>query len=212
MDYGSYQGGPATPVSPSQYGAGPPHSPYPPPPPSATAQSMDPADLLLQHFPEASKLSREDLDELLRSPEYFDSFFGTLPQTRALYASHEQALRQNQELTDKNLALRERHEALKAETQRAFDDAISLQQRWHSHIQPAQQEVYKRFTPNVQLARLRTAAYEQDRLSEHLISSLQEGTLSPDEFAKQFKEIRRLYYRRAGQVDKFNAGQVEWRD
>ena len=101
---------------------------------------------------------------------------------------------------------------MKAETQQAFDDARSLQQKWHSHVHPTQQDAYKRFTPNVQLARLRTAAYDQDRLSEHLISSLQEGTLSPDEFAKQFKEVRRLYYRRAGQIDKFNAGQVEWRD
>lgn len=114
--------------------------------------------------------------------------------------------------TEKNISVRERHEALKAETQAAFDEARSLQQRWHSHVQPSQDEVYKRFTPNVQLARLRTAAYDQDRLSEHLISSLQEGALSPDEFAKQFKEVRRIYYRRAGQIDKFNAGQVEWRD
>lgn len=113
---------------------------------------------------------------------------------------------------EKNIAIRERHEALKAETKQAFDDARSLQQRWHAHILPSQDEAYKRFTPTVQLARLRTAAYDQDRLSEHLISSLQEGTLSPDEFAKQFKEVRRLYYRRAGQVDKLNAGQVEWRD
>lgn len=45
--------------------------------------------------------SREDLNEMLRSPDYFDAFFGTLPQTRAIYAAHEQALRQNRELTGK---------------------------------------------------------------------------------------------------------------
>ena len=70
----------------------------------------------------------------------------------------------------------------------------------------------QRFAPNVQLARLRTALSDHDRLSEHLVNSLSEGTISPDEFARQFKEIRRVYYRRHAHADKFANGQVEWRD
>lgn len=38
-----------------------------------------------------------------------------------------------------------------------------------------------------------------------------EGTLEPDDFAKQFKEIRKLYYRRGAQTEKWLNGQVEWR-
>ena len=44
---------------------------------------------------------------------------------------------------DKNMQLREGHEALKRDTQAAFDDARSLQARWHQHVVPAQAEAYK---------------------------------------------------------------------
>ena len=42
--------------------------------------------------------SREDLEELLRSPAYFDAFFGTLPQTLAMHKEHEELLKANEEL------------------------------------------------------------------------------------------------------------------
>lgn len=130
--------------------------------------------------------SREDLEEILRSPAYFDAFFGTLPQTMAMYKEHEELLKANLEvtgkllllffllaitcnaetpaetgspfallvpctrfnlwwrtLTAKNMALKERHEALKKETSDAFNDAHSLQHKWHNEIVPAQDEVYK---------------------------------------------------------------------
>lgn len=131
--------------------------------------------------------SREDLEEMLRSPAYFDAFFGTLPQTMAMYKEHEELLKANEEVTctrtfsiaplpyianslppspirfvrlhgyprhysptttisttsAKNMALRERHEALKKETSDAFNDARSLQHKWHNEIVPAQDEVYK---------------------------------------------------------------------
>jgi len=45
--------------------------------------------------------------------------------------------------TAKNMALRERHETLKKETKDAFNDARSLEHRWHNEIVPAQDEVYK---------------------------------------------------------------------
>lgn len=35
---------------------------------------------------------------MLRTPDYFDAFFGTLPQTIALYKEHEAALKANQEV------------------------------------------------------------------------------------------------------------------
>lgn len=46
-------------------------------------------------------------------------------------------------LVAKNMALKERHEALKRETSEAFNDARSLQHKWHNEIVPAQDEVYK---------------------------------------------------------------------
>jgi Modifier of rudimentary (Mod(r)) protein len=43
--------------------------------------------------------SREDLEDLLRDPTYFDAFFGTLDRVQALYDAHDELLRRNEELT-----------------------------------------------------------------------------------------------------------------
>lgn len=49
--------------------------------------------------------SREDLEEMLRSPAYFDAFFGTLPQTLAMFKEHEELLKANEELTGELTAM-----------------------------------------------------------------------------------------------------------
>lgn len=43
---------------------------------------------------------------MLRSPAYFDAFFGTLPQTLAMYKEHEELLKANEELTGEFLQYR----------------------------------------------------------------------------------------------------------
>lgn len=42
---------------------------------------------------------------MLRSPAYFDAFFGTLPQTLAMYKEHEELLKANEELVGAYLFL-----------------------------------------------------------------------------------------------------------
>lgn len=70
----------------------------------------------------------------------------------------------------------------------------------------------QRFAPKLQLSRLRTASSDQDRLSEQLVQSLQNGTIDMDTFSSQYREVRRIYYRRALQTEKFEKGQVDWRE
>lgn len=71
----------------------------PAPQPAAPSSSSDPAELLLSQFPSTSKLTREDLEELLRNPAYFDAYFGTLPQVLALEKEHEEQLHRNIEMS-----------------------------------------------------------------------------------------------------------------
>lgn len=70
-------------------------------PPHTMPTSSDPADLFLQEFPELAKLSREDLEEALRTPAYFDALFGTLPSVKAIYDEHESFLQRNVDITGK---------------------------------------------------------------------------------------------------------------
>jgi hypothetical protein len=69
----------------------------------------------------------------------------------------------------------------------------------------------KRFDLKAQLARLRTATSEHDHLSESLASSFQDGEVDEDEFVRQYLEVRRVYHRRALQVQKMAEDKVEWR-
>lgn len=39
-----------------------------------------------------------------------------------------------------------------------------------------------------------------------------DGRLSMDDFSRQYKDVRRLYYRRALQTEKFEKGQVDWQE
>lgn len=41
------------------------------------------------------------------------------------------------------MALKEQHQALKADSQAAFDDARRLQERWHQHTVLQQAEAYQ---------------------------------------------------------------------
>jgi ESCRT-I complex subunit VPS37 len=70
----------------------------------------------------------------------------------------------------------------------------------------------QRFDMKPQLARLRTATSDHDHLSESLASSFQDGDMEEDEFARQYLEVRRIYHRRALQVQKMCDGKVIWRD
>ena len=69
----------------------------------------------------------------------------------------------------------------------------------------------QRFTPSAQLARLRAATSNQDHLSEQLVASFIEGGMSEEDFARQFKEVRRVYHRRQVCLDKWEKGSVVWR-
>ncbi|KAG9050110.1 hypothetical protein FS837_007634 [Tulasnella sp. UAMH 9824] len=147
------------------------------------------ATQLLQEFPELSKLSREDLEDLLADPTYFQATFFSLDKVKVLLKSQaelgtaNEALAQyqrgagtsyltthNRAAAERNLALQEELYRLRAETQAAFDDAKALQARW-KEVDKEQKDAYSRLTPSFLLMRLRHATTAQDELSENLASS-----------------------------------------
>ena len=86
-------------------------------------------------------------------------------------------------------------------------------------------KVLQRFTPQFLLMRLRHSTTAQDDASEALASSFVQqlpshsdsipGTsrgMEVDEFIKEFRELRKVYHKRAMWGEKWGNGQVIWRE
>ncbi|TDL23303.1 hypothetical protein BD410DRAFT_897743 [Rickenella mellea] len=177
------------------------------------------ASPLLTEYPELSHLSREDLEDLLNDPAYFQAFFHSLPRVKAVLDGQVELGLANETVAKSNLSLQERLYALRQETNDAFTEAKSLEARW-AQVDREQKELYQRYNQQFLLMRLRHATTAQDDASEALASSFVQHTPSAgetngkdvDDFVKEFKELRKTYHKRVMWGDKWAAGKVLWRD
>ncbi|KAJ3491703.1 hypothetical protein NLI96_g528 [Meripilus lineatus] len=175
------------------------------------------ATQLLAEFPELSHLTREDLEDLLNDPQYFQAIFHTLNQVKALYQARAELGLANETIAGNSLTLQEPLYKLRSDTKDAFDDAKRLEARW-KEVEKEQREVYQRFSPQFLLMRLKHATTAQDEASEALASSFVQGPPADptnlsngrdvDEFVKEFRELRKTYHKRVIWGDRWSAGQV----
>jgi len=186
------------------------------------------ATLLLAQFPELSHLSREEFEDLLTNPVYFQAMFHSLHRVKELYQYQADLGMANEAIARNNMALQEVLYQLRSETLGAFNEAKSLEERWKT-LEKEQKEVYQRFTPQFLLMRLRHSVTAQDEASEALATTFVQqqptpsggsgsGTGTPmngtevDLFVQRFKEVRKIYHKRAIWSDKWANGQVAWRE
>ena len=102
---------------------------------------------------------REDLEDLLIDPVYFQTIFHSLGYVKDLYRSQSELGMANEAIarmydvvfdvppnpyTGNNLALQQRLYDLRAETKDAFDEAKRLEARW-KELEREQKEVYQVF-------------------------------------------------------------------
>ncbi|KAG6854121.1 hypothetical protein C0991_010285 [Blastosporella zonata] len=176
----------------------------------------------LEEFPELAHLSREDLEDLLTDPLYFQALFHSLDRVKTLYQGQAELGMANESIANNNLRLEENLYHLRSETQGAFNEAKALESRW-IELEREQKEVYQRFTPQFLLMRLKHSTTAQDDASEALASAfiqqqVHPGTSTPtggagvDEFIKEFKELRKVYHKRAMWGERWGDGKIAWRD
>ena len=105
---------------------------------------------------------REDLEDLLIDPVYFQTIFHSLGYVKDLYRSQSELGMANEAIarmynvvlgvprtdsnpfTENNLALQQRLYDLRSETKDAFDEAKRLESRW-KELEKEQKEVYQVF-------------------------------------------------------------------
>ncbi|KAF7365107.1 Vacuolar protein-sorting-associated protein 37 1 [Mycena venus] len=181
---------------------------------------------LLNDFPELADLSREDLEDLLNDPVYFQAIFHSLSRVKAMYQSQAELGMANESIAKHNFELQEPLYRLRTETQEAFDDAKNLEARWKD-VEREQREVYQRFSPQFLLMRLKHSKTAQDDASEALASAfVQQSSTSDygagtpngnagkeiDDFVREFKDMRKIYHKRVIWEDRWSSGLVNWRD
>ncbi|EIW59713.1 uncharacterized protein TRAVEDRAFT_167218 [Trametes versicolor FP-101664 SS1] len=177
---------------------------------------------LTADFPELANLSREDLEDLLADPAYFQAIFHSLPQVKLLYQGQADLGSANETIAKNNLAYQEDLYRLRSETQEAFDSAKSLEARW-KELEKEQREAYQRYDPQFLLMRLRHATIAQDDLSEARANAFVQGSASDpdpvpltgkdiDDFVKEFRELRKTYHKRVMWGERWAAGDVAWRN
>ncbi|KAM6494090.1 Modifier of rudimentary (Mod(r)) domain containing protein [Amanita muscaria] len=181
---------------------------------------------LLQEFPELAHYSRQDLEDMLIDPTYFQAVFHSLETVKVMYQSQTELSMANEAIARRNLILQDSLYQLRSETKDAFDEAKRLEARWKG-LEKEQREVYQRFSPQFLHMRLRHSLTSQDDKSEAVASEFvheQASTTASatwsannngpeiDKFIKDYKELRKIYHKRAIWNEKWNIGQVEWRD
>ncbi|KAF8349208.1 hypothetical protein F5887DRAFT_482680 [Amanita rubescens] len=171
------------------------------------------ATKLLQEYPELSAYSRQDLEEMLLDPNYFLAFFHSLEKVKVMYQSQTELSMANEAIARHNLELQENLYQLRSETKEAFDEAKGLEARW-KELEKEQKEVHQRFSPQFLHLRLRHAITAQDDKSEALASEFVQGQhgLEIEGFVKEYKELRKVYHKRAIWNERWSNGQVEWDD
>lgn len=103
---------------------------------------------------------REDLEDMLADPAYFQAIFHTLPKLKELYKGQEELGHANETIAsaltpspfgcnsshiktpDQNLALQDELYKLRSDTKDAFDESKALEARW-TELQREQREVYQ---------------------------------------------------------------------
>ncbi|EGG04365.1 uncharacterized protein MELLADRAFT_108521 [Melampsora larici-populina 98AG31] len=182
-------------------------------------------DQLSEDFPEISKLSKEDLQDLLKDEEYFNSRFILLNEVKSLFENQSGLIAANEviakfiqvyislieyDVVEKNLSLKDQLTKVRDETSLAFDHTHSLMKQFQE-LTKEQNELYLPFGEQSNRSRLLTALHESNQLTENLSSEfVEEGLIEEDVFVKEFKEERIKFYKRSIIVDRWNQGKIKW--
>ncbi|CEG77743.1 hypothetical protein RMATCC62417_12442 [Rhizopus microsporus] len=168
------------------------HRPLPPIPP------MMPSN---PEYAAISKLSPEEVEELIYNETAFELFFYNLERVKNLKIFHEDLRNGNEMLAHKNLSREDELIKLRSEVVNSHLKYKADKQDFEAK-EKLQQEAFNRFSSSTVLTRLKASVYESDELSESVAQSFLDGNLNNESFVKQFREFRKVYHLRASKLEK----------
>ncbi|KAI8638750.1 hypothetical protein BD408DRAFT_393458 [Parasitella parasitica] len=177
------------------------YSVRPPPPIPSTSTSTSSTIPMNPEYTAISKLSPEQMEELLSNETAFDIFFHSLDRVKNLRTFQEELLSGNEQLAHKNLSKEDQLLKLRSEVEILHGQFKSDKIEFESK-EKLQHEAYNRFSSSTVLTRLKASVYESDELSESVAQSFLDGNLDNDSFVKQFREFRKVYHLRASKLER----------
>ncbi|CEI93719.1 hypothetical protein RMCBS344292_07948 [Rhizopus microsporus] len=156
------------------------HRPLPPIPP------MMPSN---PEYAAISKLSPEEVEELLYNETAFELFFYNLERVKNLKIFHEDLRNGNEMLAHKNLSREDELIKLRSEV-------VNLHLKYKADKQDFEAK------EKLQQEAFNASVYESDELSESVAQSFLDGNLNNESFVKQFREFRKVYHLRASKLEK----------
>ncbi|CAH7669444.1 hypothetical protein PPACK8108_LOCUS4066 [Phakopsora pachyrhizi] len=168
-------------------------------------------DQLSREFPEVGNLSKEDLQDLLSDPDYFQAIVTKIPEINNVLESHRGLITANQSLAENNLKLRPRLESMRDETILEFGRANELRRKFEE-LYNQQLELYSNFGETSSRSRLLTALHESERFSESLSNSFIDQTerIEEETFVKQFREERIKFHKLNWVSELWSSGKLDW--
>ncbi|KAI8380285.1 hypothetical protein BD560DRAFT_387692 [Blakeslea trispora] len=170
-----------------------------PPPPIPSHLNTAPAVNL--EYSAISRLSQEDVEELLQNETAFEIFFNSLDAVKNLKNFQEDLRNANEQLAHKHLSREDQVIKARSEVEALFNQ-FHLSKLEFDQKEKLQQEAYNRFSSATVLTRLKASVYESDELSESVAQSFLDGNLDNDSFVKQFNEFRKVYHLRASKLER----------
>ncbi|KAI9478412.1 MAG: hypothetical protein EXX96DRAFT_247109 [Benjaminiella poitrasii] len=177
------------------------YSSRPPPPIPSAASNKNSISMSNLEYNTISKLSFEQIEELLQNETAFDIFFHSLDRVKNLKAFQEDLRNGNEQLAHKNLSREDQLVKLRAEIENLHSQ-IMVDKLVFEEKERLQQEAFNRFSSSTVLTRLKASVYESDELSESVAQSFLDGNLDNDSFVKQFREFRKVYHLRASKLER----------
>ncbi|KAJ1678802.1 hypothetical protein EV182_003329 [Spiromyces aspiralis] len=165
--------------------------------------------LLQSKYPTFANKSLQDVEDLLKYPELFHSYFEGLEDVQKMHLSRAELFAQRRQLAEQNLRHMEELEKLRSTVKEQETLAESLNLAF-SQLVHVQAEALRPYMPLAMLGRLKSAAQAAEEESEELITYFLSGssnvsaagTPQPssselESFVAKFLEVRKKYHRLA---------------
>ncbi|KAI8979130.1 hypothetical protein BDF20DRAFT_867790 [Mycotypha africana] len=175
--------------------------PQPPIPSRSNSSNTPTSHTTNLEYNAISKLSSEEIDELLSDETGFEIFFNTLDRVKNLKAFQEELRNGNDQLAHKNLSREDQLIKLRSEVADLYNK-YQTDKAAFDKKERQQNEAFSRFSSSTVLTRLKASLYESDELSESVAQSFLDGNLDNDSFVKQFREFRKVYHLRASKLER----------
>lgn len=175
--------------------------PKPASPPSLARTDTQRA-IIPSSYPEIDRLDTEQIENLLQDDVAFEDFLVQIDAVKSMLAVRDELKSGNAELTRKSQASGGEIDKVKAKIETAAAKLSTIKAAYDLKV-ARQQEVLKRYSPEVLTGMLIRASEEAEEKSDDIADKFVKGDMTIKEFNKVYLKERSLYHLRLAKKERF---------